>query len=364
MVREVVAWVKAQGGEPCIVPAMGSHGGATPAGQQAVLEGYGVTECTIGTPIRSSLQVVKLPQGEAETTVFMDRVAAEADGTIILNRIKPHTDYHGPYESGLVKMLVIGLGNHAQARAIHTLGVYGLRTVIPQVARQVLTHGNVLLGLGIVENAYDETLLVRAVPAARIFEAEPALLEEARRRLPRLPMDDLDILIIDEMGKDISGVGMDTNVIGRMMIHGEPEPATPRIRHIIVRGITPASHGNACGMGLADIATRRFADQIDHEASYENMVTSSFLHRAKTPLIAETDLQALQWALRGCGSPKPEDARIARIRNTAHVADLWVSDAALRDLAEREDITVLGPVGKTFTESGELAPLAPLAPEL
>lgn len=342
MVRQIVAWVKSQRAEPFIVPAMGSHGGATAEGQRGVLAGYGITEEAVGAPIISSMSTVSLPQGESEVPVYFDAAAHAADGTILLNRIKPHTSFHGRYESGLMKMTAIGLGKHAQALAIHNLGVRGLREVMPQVAREALRHANIVLGVAVVENACDETMLIRAIPAARIPEDEPALLEIARVQMPRLPVENLDVLIVEEMGKNISGLGMDTNVIGRLKIPGQPEPESPRIRVIYVRDLTPETHGNAVGVGLADIITRELFRKINYAATYENAATSTFLERAKIPMIADTDRQAMDWALRACGSPDAAGLRIMRIRNTLRLDLLAVSPAVLDELRGRADIEVVG----------------------
>ena len=221
VVARVAAWVRRQGAHPFLVPAMGSHGGATAEGQQAVLEAYGLGEEHLGCPIVSTMEVVELPRGECPVPVYTDAAAANAEAIIMVNRVKPHTDFHGPYESGLMKMIAIGLGKQKQADALHAYGQRGLREFMPLVARQVLEHGNVVLGVAIIENALDATMDVRAVPAARIAADEPALLATARAHSPHLPMDALDVLLVDRMGKDISGVGMDTNVIGRMLITGQ-----------------------------------------------------------------------------------------------------------------------------------------------
>jgi hypothetical protein len=355
IVRETVGWVKAQGGEPFIVPAMGSHGGATADGQRAVLEGYGVTEAATGAPIVSSMDVVELPRGELEVPVYFDKQAAAADGVIVINRIKPHTSFHGPYESGLMKMLAVGLGKHAGTRAIHQLGVTGLRDTMPRVARQILQHGKILLGVGIIENAYDETTLVRAIPAAQIPDKEPDLLARATAAMPSLPMEELDILIVDEIGKNISGTGMDTNIIGRLKIHGQPEPENPRIRIIAALDLSTASHGNAYGVGLADIITRRLFAKIDFSATNANITTTGFLERAKMPPIAETDRDALATALRGCAPLDPSQARIIRIRNTLHLGEIHVSPAVLNAIGKRGNIEVVGPVGELF-RGDDLAP--------
>jgi len=348
IVRETIAWVKAQGGEPFLVPAMGSHGGATADGQREVLEGYGVTEAAVGAPIVSSMDVVELPRGEVEVPVYFDKQAAATDGVIVINRIKPHTSFHGPYESGLMKMLAVGLGKHAGTRAIHQLGVAGLRDTMPRVARQILRQGKILLGVGIVENGYDETMLVRAIPGSQIPDKEPELLARASDAMPSLPVEGLDILIVDEIGKNISGTGVDTNIIGRLKIYGQPEPETPRIRIIVVRDLSAASHGNAYGVGLADIITRRLFAKIDFPATYANIVTTGFFERGKVPLIAETDRNALTIAVRGCEPLDPSQARIIRIRNTLHLGEIHVSPAVLKTIGGHGNIEVIGPVGELF----------------
>lgn len=359
VVHETVAWVKAQGGKPFVVPAMGSHGGATADGQRAVLEGYGVTETAVGAPIMSSMDVVELPRGEVEVPVYFDKQAAAADGVIAINRIKPHTSFRGPYKSGLMKMLAVGLGKHAGARAIHQLGVAGLRDTMPRVAREILRHGKILLGIGIVENAYDETMLVRAIPGAQIPDKEPELLTRATDAMPSLPVDELDILIVDEIGKNISGTGMDTNIIGRMKIYGQPEPESPRIRIIVVHDLSAVSHGNAYGVGLADIITRRLFAKIDFPATYANIVTTGFFERGKVPLIAETDRYALAIALRGCEPLEPSQARIIRIHNTQRLDEIHVSPTVLSAIASRSNAEVLGPAGELF-HGDNLAPFNPV----
>src|SRR5688572_19155421 len=231
----VVEWVRAAGGKPFIIPAMGSHGGATAEGQAAVLETYGINEQTMGCPIRSSMEVVELRRN----ALFMDRQAWESDGVILINRIKPHTDFRGQFESGLVKMAVIGLGKEKQALAMHAWGIIGLRDLVPQMARRMVDTGKILLGVGIVENAYDETAMIEAIAAKKFFTREPELLEIAKQNMPRLPVKYLDVLIIDQLGKNISGSGIDTNIIGRIRIDGQPEPSSPRIKSIVVSDLTP-----------------------------------------------------------------------------------------------------------------------------
>jgi len=355
-IKEVVRWVKSQGGQPFIVPAMGSHGGATAEGQQQVLASYGITEANVNAPIRSSMEVVELPQDNLETPVYFDKNAFEADGTIVVNRVKVHTDYHGPYESGMMKIAAIGLGKHKQAQALHRFGTHGLREIMPKVARQILAQANIILGVGIVENAYEQTLAIRAIPAASIPDEEPKLLELARTHMPSLPVHSLHMLIIDEVGKNISGVGLDTNIIGRMKIKGEPEPTSPDIRVIIIRHLTNESHGNALGMGLADIATKSFYSKIDFKVTYENIFASTFMERAKMPIITQDDAEAVRFGFRACGPVAPADARIIRIRSTLHLDELYVSPTVLEELRNRDDIEVVTPAQEAFTTNGELKP--------
>jgi len=362
LVAETVAFVRAQGADPFIVPAMGSHGGATAEGQRAVLEGYGITEANVGAPIRSSMEVVELPRGDLPAPVYWDRNAYGADGVIVINRIKPHTDYHGPYESGLMKMLSVGLGKQQGAAALHHLGVPGLRDVAPRVARAILAQGKVLLGVAIVENAYDQTCLVRVLRAEEIPEREPELLDEARRRMPSLPVRDVDILIVDRIGKDISGTCLDPNIIGRTLIRGEPEPDYPRVKMLVAREMTEGSHGNALGVGLADIITKRLFDRIDLHATYANLFTAGFLERGKIPIITENDQRAIEFAFRGCGPVEPPTARIIRIRDTLHLDELHVSPEVLRELEGSPRIQVLGPFGEPFDGEGNLRPFGSAAP--
>jgi len=332
IVRSTADWVKGKGGKPFIVPAMGSHGGATNHGQAEVLASYGITEMAMSCPIRSEMQPVALPRGESPVPVYLDRHIASSAGAIVINRIKVHTDYHGPYESGLMKMMAIGMGKHAQALAIHQYGVPGLREIMPRVAQEILKSGKVLGGLGLVENAYDQPLHLEAIPASHIPRREPELLDLSRRHMPSFPLDEIDLLVVDQIGKNISGVGMDPNIIGRMGITGEPEPNVPNIGMIIIRDLTEESHGNALGMGLADICTRRFHDKVDLRPMYENIFTSTFLQRGKIPIVAETDEEAFAYAVRALWCLEPGRLRIVRIRDTLHLSEMLLSQAALNQV--------------------------------
>jgi hypothetical protein len=334
---------------------MGSHGGATPEGQRAVLEHYGIKEADVGAAILSSLEVVELPSEGLANKVYMDKYAYEADGVIVINRIKPHTDFHGTFESGLMKMCAIGIGKHKQALEIHRFGVTGLKEMIVPTARQIIKHGRIVLGIGIVENGNEETAVIRALRPQEFEEEEPKLLAEAKRLMPKLPVDQIDLLIIDEFGKDISGVGLDPNIIGRIGIRGEPEAEKPRISSILLADLTEGSQGNALGMGLADVVTKRVYDRIDFRATYENAVTSSFLERAKVPIVANTDAEGISYALRAA-SRSPEAARIVRIKNTLKLKELYVSDSVLSELKHRPEIEVTGRRIPLVQEDGCLPP--------
>ena len=329
VVKEVAEFIKENNAFPFIIPAMGSHGDSNAEGQAEILAGYGISEKTIGVPVRSSMEVVELPKGDSPVPVFMDRNAYDSDGVILINRIKPHTDFHGKYESGLVKMSVIGLGKEKQASAVHAYGVYGLSVLIPLIAKQVFSSGKILGGIALVENAYDDTMLVNALKTDELFDKELVLLDIARNNMPSFPVNDIDVLIIDQMGKDISGAGIDTNIIGRIKIAGQEEPEKPRIKAIVLLDLTDNSHGNAVGIGLADVITKKLFEKIKFSSTYKNAVTSNFLERAKIPLIAGNDKEAIEIALRSCGYLKKGEEKIIRIKDTLHLDVMYISKSIL-----------------------------------
>ena len=341
IVRTVVSWLREAGASPFVVPAMGSHGGATAAGQTRVLAEYGVTPEGVGAPVVSTMDVVEMEADGLGHRLYLDAHAARADGIVVVNRIKPHTDFHGEVESGLMKMCVIGLGKQRGASEMHALGALGMAAGIPRAAERMLADRRFLLGLAVVENARDRPRTVRALLPGEIPAGERLLLREARACMARLPVEDLDVLVVDELGKDVSGTGLDTNVIGRMRIDGVPEPASPRVRRIVALTLTPASHGNALGMGLADFVTREFRDAVDFDATYENVLTATFLARAMLPLVAPTEVEAVGWAIRSLGAAaEPGKVRLARIRSTLRLEELWVSAPVLEELRGRADIEV------------------------
>ena len=322
--------VRRLGGEPFVVPAMGSHGGATAEGQLALLAEYGITEASAGCPIRASMETVLLGHA-GDVPVWFDRIAHEqADVVVPVGRVKPHTDFHGPTESGLLKMIAIGLGKQKGADTFHMRGFAVFHELIPAVAAATLARVNIPFGLALLEDGHGLLGLVEAVPAARMAEREQELLRQARAWMPSLPGQQVDVLLIDAIGKDISGIGCDTNVINRY--YDGPLPFKPEIQRIVVRDLTPLTEGNATGMGLVDIALRRMADKINFEQTYMNCVTAKSAHGAKLPIIAKNDRQAIFLALACCLNLDAERVRLMRIADTKHIEELWASEALLPEL--------------------------------
>ncbi|MCY4070505.1 MAG: DUF2088 domain-containing protein [Chloroflexi bacterium] len=341
--RKLVALVKDSGGQPFIVPAMGSHGGGTPAGQIEVLDGLGINEATVGCPIHATMEVVNTGITSVGMPAFLDKNAAEADGLIITNRTKVHTDFRGPHESGLLKMLAIGLGKETGARTIHQQGTVGLRDYMPIVAKHLIAHSNFVAGFGVVEDGYHRVAQLEGFTADTVVEGDQRLLRRSRELMPSLPVEDIDVLIIDEMGKNISGAGMDTNIIGRWMVEGEPEPESPRIKRIAILDLTPESHGNATTYGLADFMSRKLFDKIDFPVTIKNMFTSGFLLRCRMPLVFESDEETIKAALFDAFRSDPSqirDARVMRIKNTLALENLWVSANIAAELNGRKTVTV------------------------
>jgi len=355
--RACVDHLNALGARPFVFPAMGSHGGGTAEGQLSVLEHYGITETTMGCPVRATMDVVQV--GETlGMPVWLDRDAAGADWIGVINRVKPHTDFKGEIESGLFKMMTIGLGKHRGAIQAHRAAIrHRYETVVTEVGRELLRKTRIAFGLGIVENGYDETAKVQAFLPADMEAGERALLREARAWMARLPFADLDLLIVDEMGKDISGAGMDSNVIGRHGTFFEPQFGTPKITFIVVCGLTANTYGNASGIGNANFTTRRLADKIDWNATYINCLTACAPDGARLPPVLETDRDAIAVALSCLGLDRPEDARVVRIQNTLRLAEVDVSEAYLADVEKRDDLVqVSEPLPLGFDERGALLP--------
>jgi hypothetical protein len=347
----------ALGAKPFIVPAMGSHGGATAEGQLKVLARYGVTPDSMGVPILSCMETVEIGRMSWGLPVLVDRNACEADQIVLVNRVKPHTNFRAHVESGLMKMLVIGLGKHQGALLAHRAAVdVGLDRMVPEVARYSLSKLPVLFGLGTVENVRHQTARVKAMLPERLEETEAQLLQEAWTLLGRIPFEFLHLLIVDELGKEISGTGMDPNVLGRLYFAPNEEPKSPRYIRILVRDLTEKTAGNAVGMGLADFSTRRLANKINFQYTYTNALTGLSPMRSKMPIIFETDKEAIEGALKTIGLTEPPDAKVARIKNTLDLESLYVSDALLPEVRERPELEILsGPHPLEFTAQGDLA---------
>ncbi|HEU5042599.1 MAG TPA: DUF2088 domain-containing protein [Nocardioidaceae bacterium] len=360
VLRATGAWLRSVGAEPFIVPAMGSHGGATAEGQIEMLSSLGVTKESMGMPIKATMDTVDLGRVEDGPAAHLDANAAGADGIIAVNRVKAHTDFSGEVESGVAKIVAIGLGKQRGAEGIHRYGPANLGVWVPRVARRVIGTGKVLGGLAILENAYDRAAKIAFLEADDIAGAgEAALLREAKTLMARLPFDELEVAVIDEMGKNISGSGMDTNVIGRMMIRGSAEFDRPRIANIAVLDVTDASHGNAIGVGLADFIPFRILEKVNLRSAYVNAMTSGLggPQRGQIPMAFPTDRDAIAAALLTCGRADLERARLVRMRSTLDLEHLLVSES-LRAQVEADDrLSVSGdPVPMGFDADGGIDP--------
>lgn len=323
---------------------MGSHGGATPEGQLQVLKSLGITEETVGAPIYSSMEVDEVGRLERGTPVYIDRIALGADGIIVVGRVKPHTDFKGQIESGLMKMITIGLGKQKGAEMIHWYQSEGYHRVMLEAARLIMKKAPIILGLAIVENARQEIAIVKALEPDEIEKEEMNLLEKAKELLARLPFKEIDVLIVDEIGKEISGVGMDTNVTGRYWIPGESDPRAPKIKRIAVLDLSEETHGNAIGIGLADLTTRRAISKVDYDSTFVNSLTAGSLETAKIPIFLPNDRDAIATAIRTCAPIDPAKAKVVRIENTLELERFWISESLAemvnsnRELAERMEL--------------------------
>ncbi|MCL6517570.1 DUF362 domain-containing protein [Alicyclobacillus sp.] len=353
LVRATVEVIRQRGAEPFIVPAMGSHGGATAEGQRATLEHLGVTEATVGAPVRATMEVVQRGVSAGGLPLYVDAHAAAADGIVVINRIKPHTSFRGRVESGLIKMLVIGLGKQRGAETAHQLGMGHMADHLLDLSAAFVERLPLWFGVGVIENAYDQTARVVAVPAERLHEVEPELLNEARARMPKILVQDPDVLVVDEMGKDISGVGMDPNITGRYP--NQLVQPDIHITRVCVLRLTQRSDGNANGIGLADVTTAVLEAQIDRVKGYANCLTSTSLASCRLPMVLPTDRLAVQAAIKTCNREDLSKARVVRIRNTLHLERIWVSESVLPEISGDPRLEVLGPAEPMrFTDAGDL----------
>ncbi len=338
LVKITVAKLKQRGAEPFVVPSMGSHGGASAEGQKHVLEELGITEVAVGCPIISSMETVELGRMDNGLPVLIDKEAMQAGGIIIINRIKPHTSFSGPLESGLVKMLSIGLGKQQGADSCHAMGFGHMAVNIVEMAKIKIARAPILFGIATIENAYDKVAKIRIIPAAEIIAEEKQLLIEAKASMPRILFNPLDILVVDEMGKQFSGTGTDPNITGRA--------ATPyldlkqQITKMAILDLSATSHGNATGVGLADICTKRLVDKIDFDATYANHITSTVLTHGKIPVTMKNDLRALQLAMKTSNCLDLSKVRAVRLPNTLQVENILISEGLLEEAKAHPDVEV------------------------
>ena len=328
--RAIVDFCKERGAAPFIVPAMGSHGGATAEGQALLLEGYGITAGTMGCPVRSSMETVLLGYSEYGKPVYQDKNAHEADGIIVSCRIKPHNAFRGTYESGICKMMVVGLGKQKGAESVHSDGLGNMARNLPANARVVLENSNILFAIPTVENAYDETALIEAVPKDRIMRREPELLQFAFKNMPSILVGEADVLIVDSMGKNYSGTGVDPNISGTWST--EFGKGGLKVKRTCFLDLTDCSHGNANGMGLADFITKRMFDKLDPEMIYPNCFTSTVIRSGMMPPVVATDKEAIQACILTANQIDKKRPRIVRIKNTLHVGHIMLSEAYYEDV--------------------------------
>ncbi|MCP8970517.1 lactate racemase domain-containing protein [Ectobacillus ponti] len=353
LTRTIVQFLQAAGARPFIVPSMGSHGGATAEGQRAVLEHLGVTEESVGCEIRSSMEVVQLGTLPNGLPVYVDQHAAAADGIIVVNRIKPHTAFRGPVESGLMKMISIGLGKQKGAEACHQLGFKYMAENVPAMARMIMEKLPVLFGVATIENAFDKVAFVDVLNQEEMIAREPELQVMAKSLLPKLYFKQLDVLVIDEIGKNISGDGMDPNITGRYptpYAHGGPE-----VNKMVVLGLTPQTEGNANGVGTADFTTKRLVERMDLETTYANGLTSTVVAPTKIATTLPNDREAIQAAIKTCNILDFHAVKLVRIKNTLEISEIEVSEALLGEIAAHPSMEQVSDVyDLPFNEEGNL----------
>lgn len=354
LVRVLIEEIKLRGAHPFIVPAMGSHGGATAEGQKELIAGLGVTEESAGCPIHSSMDVVEVGRLDNGMPVSLDRIASEADGIIVFNRIKPHNSFRHEVESGLCKMLAIGLGKRQGAQYCHSLGMMAIGGIIEQMAEVQLRNRRILMGVGSIENAYDQIARIVAFSADELIAREKEAQREAKANMPRLLMNPLDALVVDQSGKEYSGGGIDANITG--VCGAGIVMSDARITRIAILDLSEKSHGNAHGMGLAHVTTKKLHDKIDLAATYANALTSRVMASGRTPIVLDNDRLAIQAAIYSCNIMDEHDVRLMRIPNTLHLHEAYISEALLDEASRTPGVTILGdPQEMRFDDSGWLA---------
>ena len=353
LARTTVEELKKKGAKPFVIPAMGSHGGATAEGQADVLAHLGVTEQSVGCPIISSMEVVEISRLSNGLPVYVDKNAYHADGIVLINRIKPHTAFRGPNESGLVKMIAIGLGKQKGAETCHSYGFKHMAVHVPAMARETIAKAPILFGIGTIENAYDHVAKIVVAGANELIETDKSLLVEAKAALPRISFSPIDVLVIDEIGKDISGDGMDPNITGR---YPTPYPTGgPEVSKMVVLDLTEKTNGNANGVGTANFTTRRLVEKTDFKAMYANGITSTVVGPTAIPMTLDCDLDAIRAAVKTSNALDFSKVRLVRIKNTLQLGELLISEALLEEAAAIPNVTILSePFEMKFNEQGNL----------
>lgn len=359
VLKALIAEIQKCGGRPVLLSAMGSHGGGEESGQREILDSLGIREDVfgaLGVPVQTCAESVEIGETPEGLKAYMLRSALSVDVILPVNRVKVHTAFHGEVESGLFKMLVVGLGGPKGAAQFHSKGSGELPRLLLDVGSLILEKMPVAAGFAIVENGYEETALIRGVPASGFRREEPEILAYARSLMPSLPIQDLDALIIEEMGKNYSGTGVDTNIIGRLRIQGVPEPEKPAIQKIAVLDLSEESHGNANGLGMMDLTTKKLVDKIDRKAMYLNCITTGFLIRGAIPVHFDTEKETMEALLRSLGSKSADDVRLLQIPDTLHLTECLASAALLPELRTLPDVEIVGePQRMAFTPSGSIA---------
>jgi hypothetical protein len=352
--KAVVSEIKSLGGKPFIFPAMASHGAATAEGQKKVLESYGITEDYVGCPLRATMETVVIETLEDGTKVHVDRYAAESDGIVLINRIKVHTNFRAPIESGIVKMMTIGMGKISGATEIHFHGFDAFGELLPRLASIIMGKLPFLFGVGVVENAQEQLALIETIAAESLLKREPELLNRSKELMPKLLFDTIDVLIIDEIGKDISGSGFDPNVTGRNNRY-IPWSGPPEVQKIVLLDLTENTHGNATGLGLADVITMTLYKKMDIASTYANLITATYLDGANIPVIMNTEEEAVRLAVKTLRNVRPENARIVRIKNTLELTEILISEPMLVEVEAHPQMKASGlPSEFPFDTEGNL----------
>lgn len=341
IVKEVVQFLKEKGALPFIVPAMGSHGNSTDKGQKDILNSYGINEYAMGIPVISSMETVEIGVTKSGIKVYLDKVASKADMIIPINRVKPHTDFKGEIESGLCKILAIGLGNQKGCTSLHERGIGNFNHIIPEVASFIISHTNVGFGVAIVEDSYNHIAIINTILSDNIISEEKKLLEISKKMMPKIMIPEIDVLIVENFGKNISGAGMDPNVTGRTSVESSEGFKGPKIKRIVVLNLTDESHGNACAISCADFITKQFFDKINFQATYKNSIACYNPRSAQIPIVADDEETAIAMAISSCQNVTVKTAKIVRIKDTLSLGEIYISESLISTVKKNDRIIII-----------------------